>query len=125
MGRTCRAPIVHLQADRRDFEVSIESPIARIALNAATSLQMHQAYDDVRARREFTRDYRIWVDYSPTSRRSVGLQRITLQSHGRVILPVAESKQDFTLGYVASHGISAYLSDPVNTRDTKHDSSGD
>jgi hypothetical protein len=105
MGRACRAPIVHLPAGSRDFDVYIESPIARIALSAATAVQMHQPYDEVRATRELTSDYRIWADYAPSSVRTVRIVGMTLRSRRGIVRPTGESNAHFTLGYVASHGI--------------------
>src|SRR5262245_28494163 len=41
IGRTCQAPIILLPAGRRDFDVYIEGPFARVALVAATALMMN------------------------------------------------------------------------------------
>jgi len=106
LGRTCNAPIVRIAASGTDFDVFIESPLARIALLAATAMQMHLPFDASMAERQMTTTYRIWADYALEGRRNVSIDRIVLEGPDeKPIEPIDARTSTFTLGHVPSHGI--------------------
>jgi hypothetical protein len=107
IGRTCSAPIMRLQRPGGDFDVYIESPLARIALFAATAQQMHLPFDAATAARHLTTTTRIWADYSASGRRTIAVTGILVAtSHPRTISqPIAVGTSRLFLGRAASHGI--------------------
>ena len=107
LGRTCYAPIIRLQRAGTDFDVYVESPLARIALLAATAQQMHLPFDAATAAKHLTTTARIWADYSAGGRRTIAVTRIVIAtSHPRSISqPIAVSTSSLFLGRAASHGI--------------------
>jgi hypothetical protein len=107
LGRTCSAPIMRLQRPGGDFDVYIESPLARIALFAATAQQMHLPFDAATAAKHLTTTTRIWADYSASGRRTIAVTGILVAtSHPRSISPpIAVGTSRLFLGRAASHGI--------------------
>ena len=107
LGRTCYAPIIRLQRPGTDFDVYVESPLARIALFSATAQQMHLPFDAAAAARHYTTTSRVWADYSAGGSRTIAVTGILVAtSHPRsVSKPIAVKTEHFFLGRAASHGI--------------------
>jgi hypothetical protein len=108
VGRACKAPIIRIAAGHNTFDVFIESPLARIALLAATARQMHQPFDAAVAEQFVTDTYRVWVAYprSDYFHRNLTINRITLAPPGKKpVMPTEVRTHTFALGPVPAHGI--------------------
>jgi hypothetical protein len=107
VGRSCYAPIVRLQKPASDFDVYVESPLARIALLAATAEQMRLPFDVPTAERQLTTTDRIWADYAVNGRRTISVDGIVVAtSHPHsIVRPIAVKSPRLFLGRAPSHGI--------------------
>ena len=107
VGRTCYAPIVRLQRPGTDFDVYVESPLARIALLAATAEQMRLPFDVSTAESHLTTTDRIWADYAVNGRRTISIDGILVStSHPHsIVRPIAINSPRLFLGRAPSHGI--------------------
>lgn len=105
MGRTCRAPILHITSAASDYDVYVESPFARVALVAATALQMHASLEATGVQRAMKPGYRIWAQLKPTTPVDQRLEEVWVRTRTGDIHPVDVRNNRFFLGTVASHGI--------------------
>jgi hypothetical protein len=111
LGKSCGdIPIVRVGTGSGDFEVFIESPAGRIALQAAAARQMHQPFDVSNVTRDMAaHEYRIWLQYTLRGPRTVSVSKIVIQPKGdrtrAVIPPVREHPFQLTVGNLPAHGI--------------------
>ena len=112
LGKSCGdVPIWRVTKPGGDFVVFIESPFARIAAHAAAARQMHQPFDPANITSDIgAPDYRVWLEYAPSGRRTLTANRVLLESRsgaasGRVIKPIRDRRSQLTAGAIAAHGI--------------------
>src|SRR5437899_2413353 len=99
LGKSCGdVPIWRVTKPGGDFVVFIESPFARIAAHAAAARQMHQPFDPANITSDIgAPDYRVWLQYAPSGRRTLTANRVLLESRsgaasGRVIQPIRDRR---------------------------------
>jgi len=105
LGRSCQAPIIHLPAGRRDFDVYIENSIARVALVTAAALMMRQPLDAPAVRQAMKPRYRIWLIRARDAQINYVVTQVRVRARDRDLLPVQVRTNRFFLGSVPSHGI--------------------
>lgn len=105
IGQTCQAPIIHLAADRADFDAYVESPFARVALVAATARLMHQPLDAPGVKQAMRPGHRMWFGRTPDAPLNVAITQVRVRFATGEIAPVAERNERLFLGTVPSHGI--------------------
>ena len=121
LGQQCgELPIVKVGSVGGDFEVYIESPFARVALFASLARQMHQPFGPSTVTLQMSAPvFHVWLQYVPTARLAVSVDRVVLQSSGSaeskdggsrsVIHPLNGHPFELTLGHVPAHGIITEL----------------
>jgi len=105
LGRRCQAPIARVASGQ--FDVYVESPLARTALVIATATINHRPLDAPGVIGAMTADYRIWAVYRDEADRTVSVSRIGVRPIGgaeRGPLRTLEWERLF-LGIGSSHGI--------------------
>jgi hypothetical protein len=112
LGRSCGdVPILRVTKPGGDFDVFIEGPFARIAVHAAAARQMHQPFSPANITPDIgAPDYRVWLQYAPSGRRTLTANRVLLQSRsgaasGRVIQSIRDRRAQLTAGALPAHGI--------------------
>src|SRR5437868_11372197 len=83
LGRSCREIplLMKVGSQRGDFDVFIEGPIARIAIQAAAAAQIRRPFDASMVTRQMAAPtFRIWTQYTTRGRRTVSVNRIVLQA---------------------------------------------
>jgi len=112
LGKSCGdLPIMRVTKPDGDFVVFIESPFARIAVHAAAARQMHQPFEPVNITSDIgAPDYRVWLQYAPSGRRTLTVNRVSLQATSgaageRAIEPIRERRSQLTVGAIPAHGI--------------------
>src|SRR5207248_7217166 len=103
--------LVKVGSQRGDFDVFIEGPIARIAIQAAAAAQIRRPFDASMVTRQMAAPtFRIWTQYTTRGRRTVSVNRIVLQAvratgGNEVIQPVRGEPFQVTVGHLPAHGI--------------------
>jgi hypothetical protein len=112
LGKSCGdVPILKVSKPGGDFVVFIEGPFARIAVHAAAARQMHQPFSPANITPDIgAPDYRVWLQYAPSGRRTLTANRVLLQSRsgvasGRVIQSIRDRRAQLTAGALPAHGI--------------------
>jgi hypothetical protein len=112
IGKSCGdVPILRVTKPDGDFVVFIESPFARIAAHAAAARQMHQPFDPANITADIgAPDYRVWLQYAPSGRRTLTANRVLLHSRsgaarGAAIKPIRDRRSQLTVGALPAHGI--------------------
>lgn len=112
LGKSCGdVPILRVTKPGGDFDVFIEGPFARVAVHAAAARQMHQPFSPANITPDIgAPDYRVWLQYAASGRRTLTANRVLLQSRtatasGRVIQPIRDRRAQLTAGALPAHGI--------------------
>ena len=112
LGKSCGdVPILRVTKPGGDFDVFIEGPFARIAVHAAAARQMHQPFSPANITPDIgAPDYRVWLQYAPSGRRTLTANGVLLQSRsgaasGRVIQSIRDRGAQLTAGALPAHGI--------------------
>jgi len=112
LGKSCAdVPILRVTKPDGDFVVFIESPFARIAVHAAAARQMHQPFDLANITPDIgAPDYRVWLQYAPSGRRTLTANRVLLQARSgaaseRVLKPIRDRRSQLSVGAIPAHGI--------------------
>jgi hypothetical protein len=112
LGKSCGdVPILRGTKPGGDFVVFIEGPFARIAVHAAAAKQMHQPFDVANITPDVgAPDYRVWLQYAPSGRKTLTANRVSLQSRsgaarGRMVWPTRDRRSQLTAGATPAHGI--------------------
>lgn len=112
LGKSCGdVPILRVTKPGGDLVVFVESPFARIAAHAAAAGQMHQPFDPVNITSDIgADDYRVWLQYAPSGRRTLTANRVLLQprsggANSRVMKPIRDRRSQLTAGALPAHGI--------------------
>ena len=111
MGSNCEAPIIKI-AGPGDYDIYVETPLARVALVAATAKMMQQSLDGQNVRTAMRPVYRVWLDRTRDRWQRFSLNTMTIWSRGVEIHPSAVRNARLFLGTVPSHGII----EPLRTR---------
>ena len=112
LGKSCGdVPILRVTKPGGDFVVFIEGPFARVAVHAAAARQMHQPFDSANITADVgAPDYRVWLQYAPSGRRTLTANRVSLQprsgaANGRMIRSTHDRRSQLTAGATPAHGI--------------------
>jgi len=112
LGKSCGdVPILRVTKPGGDFVVFIEGPFARVAVHAAAARQMHQPFDPANITADIAApDYRVWLQYAPSGRRTLTANRVSLQqrsgaANGRMIRSTHDRRSQLTAGATPAHGI--------------------
>jgi hypothetical protein len=104
MGRNCKAPVIRI-AGRHDFDIYVETPLARVSLVVATAKMMQQSLDAKNVKTAMRPVYGVWLDRTRDTWQRFSLITMTIWSHGVEIRPSAVRNARLFLGTVPSHGI--------------------
>ncbi len=112
LGKSCGdVPILRITKPGGDFVVFIEGPFARVAVHAAAARQMHQPFDPANITADVgAPDYRVWLQYAPSGRRTLTANRVSLQprsgaANSRMIRSTRDRRSQLTAGATPAHGI--------------------
>ena len=112
LGTSCgEVPLVKVTDPRGDFDVFIEGPVARVAIQAAAAAQMRRPFDASMVTPEMTEPtFRVWLQYTLYGRRTISVDDVVLQPAGRngardAMRPFRQQPFELTIGHLPAHGI--------------------
>jgi hypothetical protein len=106
LGRKCLAPIVKVTSPGGDFDVYVESPVARAALvTAMLTIAGHPVDGMPGLDRSLQPGYRVWFVRKPTARQTASIERVELRKRASILRASSIRDERLFVARAPSHGI--------------------